>query len=97
MGLLPHTPFLTLGSFLPHRFPKAMIVSIEPSSKTFTMLHLNTARFSNVIRVHSGLWSHVTRLAIVQMGRFDGKVVGAFTIQVMEVDKVQFETILDSS
>ena len=46
------------------RFPKATIVSVEPSRGNYEMLRMNTKVFRNVLPVHSALWNRVTTLAM---------------------------------
>ena len=82
---------LRVGPWLPTRFRNATIVSVEPSSTNFAMLTLNTGRFSNVIRVHSGLWRSLANLVVVAQSPDEGRDVGAWGNQVIEADEVTYE------
>ena len=80
-----------MGPRLPTRFRNATIVSVEPSSTTFAMLTLNTGRFPNVIRVHSGLWRSLANLVVVAPSLEGEREIGAWSNQVIEADQVTCE------
>lgn len=50
--------------YFAHRFPKAMIIAIEPEYGNFQMLLRNTAGYPNVRAVHAALWSDNEMLRI---------------------------------
>lgn len=51
--------------YFANRFPDARIVAVEPESKNFEMLRLNTQLYPNIQAVQAAVWSHSGRLALV--------------------------------
>ncbi len=50
---------------LKNRFPDAKIICIEPDSENFIQLSKNLKAYENVFLVNSGLWSHKTKLNVL--------------------------------
>ena len=56
------SPFLALPCC---RYPQALIVSVEASSRNFRMLRLNTQPYPNVVPVNVALWPRVAPLSLI--------------------------------
>jgi FkbM family methyltransferase len=52
------------ASYLAKRFPRAEIVSVEPSPANFQMLTLNTAACSRIRRLNVAVWGHTSNLDV---------------------------------
>ncbi len=50
--------------FFAQRFPKSMIVAIEPEASNFQLLAENTRRYPNVVPIQAALWNRKSTLAI---------------------------------
>jgi FkbM family methyltransferase len=51
--------------YFARRFPGARIISLEPESSNFALLVRNAGPYQNVVPLKVGLWSHSTRLGIL--------------------------------
>eukprot|EP00245_Coleochaete_scutata_P008310 TRINITY_DN2502_c1_g1_i5.p1 TRINITY_DN2502_c1_g1~~TRINITY_DN2502_c1_g1_i5.p1 ORF type:complete len:411 (+),score=73.86 TRINITY_DN2502_c1_g1_i5:231-1463(+) len=90
-GLDPHAEYDTIldagGScgiasvLFATQYPKARIVSVEPSQSTFDMLRMNTEQFPNVMAIHAGVWNRESKLALF------ASELGSWAIEVKEVKK----------
>ena len=71
------------SAFLLSRFPKASLVALEPDPENFALLQRNLAPYgARATALQAGVWSHNTRLRIVDEPYRDG---GAWARQVREV------------
>lgn len=71
-------------SELSNRFPKATIVSVEPSKGNYDIMRQNTRIFRNVIPVHAALWNKVTMLAMTKGQRTPNALEWGFMVQPKE-------------
>jgi len=50
--------------FFASKYPKAIVIAIEPEPTNFKLLLMNTRNFSNIRPIQAGLWSRKTHLRI---------------------------------
>ncbi|MCG5510344.1 FkbM family methyltransferase [Ectothiorhodospira lacustris] len=66
--------------YFAQRYPRAMIIAVEPESSNFELLKKNVSVYANIKPVHAGLWSRTTCLAIQDEG------VDTWSFRVVEAD-----------
>ena len=85
------------------RHPNSRLIAVEPDPENFAMLRRNLAPYgSRVNLIHAGVWSHSTRLTLVESRYRDGR---EWTKQVRisqpgdkaDIEGVAIETLLASS
>jgi FkbM family methyltransferase len=54
--------------FFAHKYPDAMIISIEPDQENFEYLRLNTASYPKIIAIKSALWNKKEAISTVDNG-----------------------------
>ncbi len=70
-------------SYFSMKFPKALIISVEPDIENFKMLGINLREVANVTLVHGAIWSSDGFVELVTSGS-DGRDLGAWGVQTKE-------------
>lgn len=85
------------------KYPKAMILAIEPEDGNYELLAYNTKKFPRIKILKAGLWSHKTKLSILnpeepswgfQVGENNGKIDAISVEDAMEKLGTSFIDIL---
>ncbi|MEJ8842225.1 FkbM family methyltransferase [Lacibacter sp. H375] len=84
--------------FFLRKFPQAEIITVEPASNNFNLLTKNTERYSNVKRLHAGVYSKDCTLYLVDIGKGEasyrvvedaGTCLVMDTINCMSIDSIR--------
>jgi FkbM family methyltransferase len=55
--------------FFANKYPTCKIIAIEPDGKNFQYLKRNTRRYPNIVCIQKAVWSHITKLAVIDTGK----------------------------
>lgn len=84
--------------YFANKYPNTKIVAIEPDKNNFEFLKLNTSNYPNVICIQKAVWSHSTKLEMVDPGSGNWglqtrecTVSEISTIDVITIDDILFQ------